>query len=133
MLLLDTHVLIWFAEDSPRLGARATKLADAALQRDQVMVSALSFWEVAMLVDKGRVDLELSPAAMRQTVLEQGIREVALNGAIAISAAQLAEFHGDPADRFIVATALAEGATLLTADRPILQWKGSLKRHDART
>ncbi len=132
MLLLDTHVLIWLAEDSPRLGARATKLADAALQRDAVLVSAVSFWEIAMLVDKGRMELALAPKAMRQKVLEQGIREVPLTGAVAISAAELAEFHGDPADRFIVASALAEGAALLTADVPILRWTGTLKRHDAR-
>ena len=132
MLLLDTHVLIWFAEDSRRLGARASKLTDAALQRDEVLVSAVSFWEIDMLLDKGRMESALSPKAIRQKVLEQGIREVPLNGAVAISAAQLVEFHGDPADRFIVATALAEGAALLTADAPILRWKGTLKRHDAR-
>jgi PIN domain nuclease of toxin-antitoxin system len=132
MLLLDTHVLIWFAEDNPRLGARATKLTDAALQRDELLVSAVSFWEIAMLVDKGRMELALAPKAMRQKVLEQGIREVPLSGAVAISAAELVEFHGDPADRFIVASALAEGAALLTADAPILRWTGTLKRHDAR-
>lgn len=132
MLLLDTHVLIWFAEDNPRLGARATKLTDAALHRDEVLVSAVSFWEVAMLVEKGRMELALSPTAMRQKVLEQGILEVSLSGAIAIAAAQLADFHGDPADRFIVASALAEGAALLTADAPILRWTGILERRDAR-
>lgn len=131
MLLLDTHVLIWFAEDNPRLGARAAKLADAALRRDEVLVSAVSFWEIAMLVDKGRMELALAPRAMRQKVLEQGIREVPLNGAVAINAAQLTEFHGDPADRFIVASALVEGAALLTADASILRWTGILKRHDA--
>jgi PIN domain nuclease of toxin-antitoxin system len=89
MLLLDTHVLIWFAEDNPRLGPRATKLADAALQRDEVLVSAVSFWEIAMLVDKGRMELALAPKAMRQKVLEQGIREVPLSGAVAISAARI--------------------------------------------
>jgi PIN domain nuclease of toxin-antitoxin system len=93
MLLLDTHVLIWFAEDNPRLGARATKLADAALQRDAVLGSAVSFWEIAMLVDKRRMELALAPKAMRQKVLEQGIREVPLSGALAISAAELVEFQ----------------------------------------
>lgn len=131
MLLLDTHVLVWFAEDHPRLGQRAARMADAALHRDQVMVSAVSFWEIAMLLEKQRLALAIPPAVMRQRVLEQGIREVPLTGPIAIAAAQLSAFHGDPADRFIVATAVGEGAALLTADTTILGWKAPLKRHDA--
>ena len=119
MIVLDTHVLVWFAEDHPRLGARTTKLTDTALQRDEVLVSAISFREIATLADRQRLTLLVSPAAMRRSVLEQGIRELAVDGTIAIAAAQLADFHGDPADRLIVASALAADATLLTADRRI--------------
>ncbi|HVM96993.1 MAG TPA: type II toxin-antitoxin system VapC family toxin [Candidatus Acidoferrales bacterium] len=132
MLLLDTHVLIWFAEDSPRLGARTIGLVDRALGRDEVMVSAVSFWEVAMLLEKGRLDLDIPATAMRQKVLQLGIHEVPLSGSVAISAATLPDFHGDPADRFIVASAIAGGATLVTADSTILKWKDQLKRQDAR-
>ncbi len=133
MIVLDTHVLVWFAEDHPRLGARTTKLTDTALQRDEVLVSAISFWEIAMLADKQRLTLLVSPAAMRRSVLEQGIRELAVDGTVAIAAAQLADFHGDPADRLVVACALSIDATLVTADRSILSWRGPLKCHDART
>lgn len=132
MILLDTHVIIWFAEDSEHLGARTTKLTDAALQRDEVAVAAISFWEIAMLAAKGRLKLDLPPTAMRRRVLEQGIREIALDGAIGIAAVQLAKFHGDPADRMIVATALTLDATLITADDAILRWRGPLRLHDAR-
>lgn len=132
MIVLDTHVLVWFAEDHPRLGPRTIRLTDAALQRDEVLVSAVSFWEIAMLADKQRLTLLVSPTALRRSVLEQGVREVVVNGAVAIAAAQLADFHGDPADRLIVASALSIGATLVTADRSILGWQGSLKCHDAR-
>ena len=132
MILLDTHVLIWFAEDNPHLGKRAVQLTDAALQRDEVAVSAISFWEITMLVEKRRLYLDVTPTAMRRRVLEQGIREVALSGPIGIAAAQLTGFHGDPADRMIVATALSIGAELLTADDQILRWREPLRRHDAR-
>ena len=133
MILLDTHALVWFAEDHPRLGARTARLTDAALQRDEVLVSAISFWEIAMLADKQRLTLHISPTAMRRSVLEHGVRELAIDGAVGIAAAQLVDFHGDPADRLIVASALAIDATLITADRTILSWPGSLKRRDART
>jgi PIN domain nuclease of toxin-antitoxin system len=132
VILLDTHVLVWLAEDSPALGKRATRLADAALQRDEVFVSAISFWEIAMMAHRGRLRLDMAPAALRQNTLEQGIREVVLSGEIGIAAAQLAGLHGDPADRMIVATALSMGAALVTADHSILGWGGSLKLHDAR-
>lgn len=132
MIVLDTHVLVWFAEDHPSLGRRTTRLADSALKRDEVLVAAISFWEIAMLSRKRRLRLDLSPAAFRQKVLEQGLREVPLDGAIAVAAGELERLHGDPADRMIIATALSMGATLVTADTAILGWKDKLKVHDAR-
>jgi PIN domain nuclease of toxin-antitoxin system len=65
-------------------------------------------------------------------MLAQGLREVAVDGDIALSAAELAGLHGDPADRMIVATAIANDAVLLTADDDILRWRGSARRMDAR-
>lgn len=62
---------------------------------------------------------------VRRKVLERGIREAPVDGAVGIQAAELKEFHGDPADRIIVATALANLATLMTADKPILRWRGA--------
>jgi PIN domain nuclease of toxin-antitoxin system len=130
--VLDTHVLVWLAEDSPSLGRRAARLADRAMARDQLLVCAISFWEIAMLAAKRRLRLALTAATIRQRVLEQGIREVAVSGAIAIAAAELAGLHGDPADRLIVATALSLEGTLVTGDESILGWRGPLRRRDAR-
>ncbi len=132
MILVDTHVLLWLAEDHPRLGRRAARRIDAALRADELLVSAISFWEVAMLASKGRVELELGPRELRRRSLEQGILEVAVDGAVAIAAAELPRFHGDPADRLIVASALSREAQLVTADRALLRWRGELPRHDAR-
>ena len=132
MILLDTHVLVWFAEDHPSLGLRTTRLTDAALRRDEVFVAAISFWEVAMLRAKARLRMELSPMAFRRKVLEQGVREIALTGAIGVAAAELPAVHDDPADRMIVATALSLDARVATADRRILDWGGRVRAHDAR-
>ncbi|MFQ5939903.1 MAG: PIN domain-containing protein, partial [Alphaproteobacteria bacterium] len=72
------------------------------------------------------------PETVRANTLAQGVREVPLTGALGISAACLGDFHGDPADRFIAATAMSLDATLLTADDRLLDWRGDLKTHDAR-
>lgn len=132
MILLDTHALLWLATGSERLGARARRFADRALAGDELCVSAVSFWEVAMLAAKERLALARPPARLRVELLAGGLVEVPLAGDVAIAATQLEGFHADPADRFIVATAQAVSATLLTADSRILDWPGRLKRHDAR-
>lgn len=131
-VLLDTHALVWQMEDNPRLGREAAEQSDAAALNGIQLVSAMTFWEVAMLAQRQRLDLAQSVATWRQQVLELGIVEVAVSGDIGILAAQLDDFHPDAADRIITATAIAKGATLITADSKILEWTGQLNRHDAR-
>lgn len=85
-----------------------------------------------MLTRKARIRMKLSPGALRERVLSQGMREIALDGAMGITAGELAGLGGDPADRMIVATALALDATLMTADESLLDWPGALRVVDAR-
>ena len=119
MLLLDTHVLLWLESGVARLGPRAQQALDDSSWRDgEVGVSAISFWELAMLVRKGRLDPSLDPAGLREGFLDDGLVEVPLDGAIGIRAQFLDWAHLDPADRIIVATAL-EGHQLLTSDEQI--------------
>ena len=132
MVLLDTHALIWVVEGNERLGRRVSRLADAALATDRLFVASISFWEIAMLVNRGRIVVDPSIDQWRLRVLGLGVQETPLTGDIAIAAVHLAGLHGDPADRIIVATGVATGATLVTADDRILEWPGSLKRQDAR-
>ena len=84
-----------------------------------------------MRVRKGRLDLLLDPEAWRRDLLDQGLIEIPIDGAIASRAGLLARMHGDPADRIIVATAL-EGHRLMTADRKMLEWPGPLRCVSAR-
>lgn len=132
MILLDTHALLWLESGNERLGARTRRMADRALAEDELCVSAISFWEVAMLAAKGRLALAPSPERLRGELLASGLVEIPLSGEVAIAATKLEAFHGDPADRFLVATAMATSATLVTADARILDWPGRLERHDAR-
>lgn len=130
--LLDTHVLIWLVEEDRSLGQQSRQLADAAVRENDLFVSAITFWEVAMLAQRQRVMLSQPARTWRQRVLELGIEEITLSGDVGILAAELENFHADPADRIITATALAHGATVVTADARILGWAGSLARHNAR-
>ena len=130
MILLDTHVLLWQQEDNPRLGRRAHHLIERALEEDNAAVSTITFWEVAMRVHKSQLDFLSDVAAWRRDLTNRGLREIPVDGGIAVRAGLLPDMHGDPADRLIVATAL-EGHQLLTADRRLLAWSGPLNRLNA--
>ena len=130
MILLDTQVLLWSRFGDARFGRRARQQIERAAREGDIAVSAVSFWEVAMLHDKGRLTLLRSVASWRQALLQEGLVEIPMDGEIGIRAATLPEFHADPADRLIVATAL-EGHRLVTADRRILDWSGHVNRLDA--
>ncbi len=132
MILLDTHALLWLNEGSPRHGSRARKSADEALLEGRLAVSAVSFWEVAVLVERRRVELDRSTNRWHQELLRSGLIEIPLDGKIAIAAVGLPDLHSDPADLFIAATAIIKEARLITADRRLLNWSGPLECLDAR-
>ncbi len=131
MKLLDTHVLLWRERGERRLGTRTREEIDVALRDGNAAVSVISFWEVAMRVQKGQLDFFLEPYAWRLDLMDQGLAEIPLDGNITVRAGLLPDMHGDPCDRLIIATAL-EGHQLVTADDRILAWPGQLSRLDAR-
>lgn len=116
-ILLDTHVLLWWKADSSRLSRTAAEHLRTA---SEILLSPVSCWEVAMLIAKGRVKLDRPTRVWVEDVLAPPKVELAeLTAAVAVAAAELPEFHGDPADRFIVATAQALRVPLVTKDRLI--------------
>lgn len=123
MILLDTHVLVRYLMGDRKLGRRSVASIDKALPNDEVFVSAISFWEIAMLVERNRLELDMTVAAFRTLALRHGIHEEPLDGEIGISAAELPDSHADPADRMLVATSILRGLTLITADETLLTWK----------
>ena len=131
MILLDTHVLVWLWTGASHLGKSTRRIMDVALRNQVLAVSAMTFWEVAMLRNKGRLDFTEDVGLWRRELLGQGLAEIPVDGEIGIRANALPGFHADPADRIIVSTAL-EGHRLLTADAGILRWSGNLNRLDAR-
>ncbi len=131
MILLDTHVLVWLDRGAPELGPDARKHVDVALRDEALAVSTVSFWEIATLCRRGRLRIDLPLETWRRGLLNMSLHEVPLDAETALLAGGLSDLHGDPADRMIVATAIQSGAMLVTADRKILDWTGSLRCLDA--
>ena len=131
MLILDTQVLLWLRNGDRRLGSRARRELEQAWLTDAAAVSAITYWEVALLRAKGRSEFPEDVLRWRRDLLGQGLAEIPVDGEIGIRANALTGFHADPADRIIVATAL-EGHSLVTSDERILAWSGSMNRLDAR-
>jgi len=131
-VVLDTNALVWSVESAAILGKRAAGIIDEAIAESGAYVSAISFWELALKISRGRFRLAVTIADWRADVLRLGLREVPVDGAIGIAANDLDGLHKDPADRLIVATALGLGASLVTSDSKLLSWKGPLACIDAR-
>lgn len=132
MIVLDTHALLWMDRNDESLGKESRKLIEQAWLKGDVVVSAITFWESAMLVERGRIALSKAVELWRSDLLLAGVQEIPLDGRIALLSTQLESLHRDPADRFIVATAIQCRGVLITADRKILDWSSDLIRHDAR-
>jgi PIN domain nuclease of toxin-antitoxin system len=131
-VILDTHTLLWMDRDDPALGPQARRQIEAGWRAGTVAVSAISFWEVAMLAERGRVVLPVPVDRWRADWRQAGLIEIPLDGRIALLSCQLENLHRDPADRFIVATAIDRKLPLITADQKILDWTGQVDRLDAR-
>ena len=124
VLLLDTHVWLWLLSGEGNLKPSAVKAMEEAASHGLVRVSIMSVWEVAMLEAKGRIRLSKDCRTWVDEALRApGIALLPLSPEIAVESSRLpGTFHGDPADRILVATARREGAILLTRDERILAY-----------
>ena len=124
MILLDTHALIWWLKQSPHLSPKASKAIEAEIGKSRILVSTISVWEICLLIRSGRLPIS---CPLDQYLLEmQKLSEfqfVPIDFEIAHQSTNLEWTHKDPADRFIVATAIKSGATLITKDTKIRKYK----------
>ena len=126
MLVMDTHVLVWWVSDSRSLSAVATQaIEDTLAGGDEIIISSISAWEIAMLVGKGRLAISMDLESWLAEVSRiEGVRFMPVNNDIAVKSTRLPDiFHKDPADRMIVATARSIAAPLVTADEKILAYE----------
>lgn len=113
--VVDTHVWVWAVSGDER-----AQLLEGF--RGTLLLSAISVWEVAMLESKGRLSLRPGIDQWVRENLAPPFQLEPIHPAIAIESCRLRDFHGDPADRLIVATAIETGVPLITSDRSILEW-----------
>ena len=125
-LLLDTHVWLWLASGTPeKLKPHARKALEQASASSPLLVSIISVWEVALLESKQRLRLPMSLNEWVERALDRpDIRLIGLEHATTVidSCRLPGDFHPDPADRLLVATARRENAVLVTHDRKILDY-----------
>ena len=123
-LLLDTNVLLRLVSDSDALSDGFKDAVESALDDGEVAVSAITFVETTRLHHHGRINLGQHPATWRRERLASGLRELPVDGDIAVESVLLMNsgFHRDPADQVIVATAMLHGLTLGTTDAAIHDW-----------
>lgn len=123
-ILLDTHTWIWLFSGSKELSTKEISLIDEAGSKGKVFISAISVWELSMLVAKNRITLSKPIKAwVRKSLDQPGVNLSLLTPEIAIESSFLPRnFHGYPADRIIVATARLEELILATRDRKILEY-----------
>ena len=123
MIVLDTHIWVWWVHGDPALSASTRALLDSS-ETTGIAVSAISCWEVAKLVERGRLTLPCPVLDWLQQALSYpGVRLIELSPRICAESAQLpGEFHRDPADQIIVATARILDAPLVTVDGKILAY-----------
>jgi len=124
VLLLDTHVWLWVVGGVEPLKRSVLSTVEGAARGGRIRVSVISVWEVAMLEAKGRIRLTKDCLAwVRDALAAPGTSLVPLSPEIAVESSRLpGTFHGDPADRILVATARLLGGTLLTRDDGILAY-----------
>lgn len=116
-LLLDTHVLLWWLDDDPKLAKTARAII--ANPDNDVLVSSASLWEIAIKEALGRLDVELDD--LEQAIARNGFRPLLISFNHALTAGQLPMAHRDPFDRMLVAQASVEELRLMSHDRVFLR------------
>jgi PIN domain nuclease of toxin-antitoxin system len=124
-LLLDTHILLWMVRDSSQLPGAARRLIGN--EDNSLVFSVASLWEIAIKSGLGRSDFNIDSRALRRVLLDEGHEELIMTGEHAVAICGLPPIHNDPFDRLLVAQAMVEGITLLTADRKISEYPGPIR------
>ena len=126
MILIDTHILVWWISGDSQLSPKAKTAIESQIEiGGEVLVSSITAWEVAMIVEKGRLTLSMdvdSWIGLAGNI--EHVRFIPVDNKVAIESTRLpGEFHKDPADRMIVALARTMSIQLVTADEKIRAYK----------
>ena len=119
-LLVDTCAIVWLATGDRKLSQFAR---DAMRDAELLCFSSISIWEIARLIKAGDLEIPVSPARLADMLVERyDMKELPINDSIALRSSALPEIHKDPADRFIIATALLNEFTVVTGDHRFAEY-----------
>lgn len=118
--LLDTQLVLWAAVLPERIPPSTRRLLSSP--RNELLFSAASIWEVTIKYMRGRKDFNVDPRILRRGLLDNGYAEIPVTSLHAVGVASLPLLHGDPFDRILIAQAIAEGVTLLSADSQLSRY-----------
>ena len=122
-LLLDTHIWVWSVNEPRRLSGRVARALTN--QQNELWLSPISVWELVMLTEKGRIELDEDAVSWtRRTVEQLHLQEAPLTTEVALETSALHLPHSDPSDRLIAASAKVFDLTLVTADEKLLHASG---------
>lgn len=124
-LLLDTQILLWWAAADSRLSSTARTMIEDGL--NDLLFSAVSLWEIVIKRGLGRRDFEIEPTLLRRGLIEAGFEEISISSEHAMAIGLLPPLHKDPFDRMLIAQAIVEGATLLSADERVARYPGPIR------
>lgn len=125
-LLLDTHLVLWAAGTPKRLSPVVQKLLETP--ENELLVSAVSFWEIVIKQSLNRDDFKVDPRRLRRGLRDNGWTELPMTTDHALAVDRLPALHRDPFDRMLVAQAQVEGVVLLTADALVAQYPASIRQ-----
>jgi PIN domain nuclease of toxin-antitoxin system len=125
-LLLDTQLLLWAAGRPERLSTAARKQLENP--KNELLFSAASLWEITIKSSLGRDDFHVEPRLLRRALLDNGYVELPVTSEHAVNIDTLPQLHKDPFDRILLAQALTEGITLLTADAQLARYPGPVRK-----
>jgi PIN domain nuclease of toxin-antitoxin system len=118
--LLDTHVLLWAAQNSPSMGTQARDIITNPA--NDILISVASIWEVVIKNGLGRPDFSVDPVRLREQALHAGFGELPVRAPHVLEVGALPSLHSDPFDRILLAQARIEQMVLLTNDQKLLEY-----------
>lgn len=122
--LLDTHILLWAVEDSPKLSQKARQIIDNP--ENELLFSVVSIWEIAIKVGRGKDDFSFDPNILCRVLLDADYLEIPVLGHHVPFVQHLPDIHKDFFDRLLIATAKAEGFILVTADSHVAKYDNQI-------
>jgi PIN domain nuclease of toxin-antitoxin system len=125
-VLLDTHLVLWTFLETRRLSAQARSILEAP--ENKLVYSSVVLWEIGIKRALGKKNFQVDPRVLRRAMLDNGYEELPVLGQHAVEVDALPPIHKDPFDRILIAQAMVEGITLLTADPVIAQYPGPIRK-----